>query len=78
MESHDYKNDFFDIDGTIYDEDKQVPASTKEAIAELQRRGHHVAIATGRASYMFEDLREELGIDSYVSLNGQYVVFEGK
>lgn len=55
-----------------------MPASTKEAIAELQRLGHHVAIATGRASYMFEDLREELGIDSYVSLNGQYVVFEGK
>ncbi|MEK4060439.1 MULTISPECIES: Cof-type HAD-IIB family hydrolase [Paenibacillus] len=72
------KTIFFDIDGTIYDEDKQVPASTKEAIAELQRLGHHVAIATGRASYMFEDLREELGIDSYVSLNGQYVVFEGE
>lgn len=27
---------------------------------------------------MFEGLREELGIDSYVSLNGQYVVYEGK
>lgn len=72
------KTIFFDIDGTLYDEDKQVPASTKEAIAELKRRGHNVAIATGRAAYMFGDLREELGIDSFVSLNGQYVVFEGK
>lgn len=72
------KTIFFDIDGTIYDEDKVVPASTKEAIAELKRRGHNVAIATGRASYMFKELREELGIDSYVTLNGQYVVFEGK
>ncbi|OKP89327.1 phosphatase [Paenibacillus sp. P3E] len=72
------KTIFFDIDGTIYDEEKNIPASTKEAIAELKRQGHHVAIATGRAAYMFEDLREELDIHSYVSLNGQYVVFEGE
>lgn len=72
------KTIFFDIDGTIYDEDKNVPASTREAIAELQRRGHNVAIATGRGAYMFKELREELGIDSFVSLNGQYVVHEGK
>ncbi|WP_342421187.1 Cof-type HAD-IIB family hydrolase [Paenibacillus sp. FSL E2-0178] len=72
------KTIFFDIDGTIYDEEKQIPSSAKEAIAELKRRGHHVAIATGRADYMFEELRAELGIDSYVSLNGQYVVYEGK
>ncbi|MEK3837844.1 Cof-type HAD-IIB family hydrolase [Paenibacillus sp. FSL R7-0128] len=72
------KTIFFDIDGTIYDEDKNIPASTREAIAELKRRGHHVAIATGRADYMFEGLRGELRIDSYVSLNGQYVVYEGK
>ncbi|MBW4081103.1 Cof-type HAD-IIB family hydrolase [Paenibacillus sp. S150] len=72
------KTIFFDIDGTIYDEAKKIPASAKEAIAELKSRGHNVAIATGRAAYMFEDLREELGIDSYVSLNGQYVVFKGR
>lgn len=72
------KTIFFDIDGTIYDEEKNIPASTREAIAELKRRGHHVAIATGRADYMFEGLREELGIDSYVSLNGQYAVYEGR
>ncbi|MEC0172016.1 Cof-type HAD-IIB family hydrolase [Paenibacillus graminis] len=72
------KTIFFDIDGTIYDEEKRIPASTKEAIAELKRRGHNVAIATGRAAYMFEDLRKELDIQSYVSLNGQYVVYEGE
>lgn len=36
----------------------------------------HVAIATGRAPFMFEDIREELNIHNYVSFNGQYVVFE--
>ncbi|KGE16253.1 Cof-type HAD-IIB family hydrolase [Paenibacillus wynnii] len=72
------KTIFFDIDGTIYDENMQVAASTREAITELKRLGHNVAIATGRAPYMFENLRKEFEIDSYVSLNGQCVVYKGK
>ncbi|MFS0782466.1 Cof-type HAD-IIB family hydrolase [Bacillus sp. 1P06AnD] len=69
---------FFDIDGTLLDHDKQLPASTKTAIKQLQDKGIYVAIATGRAPFMFEDIREELGIDSFVSFNGQYVVFENE
>ena len=69
---------FFDIDGTLLDHEKKLPASTKEAIKQLQDSGVFVAIATGRAPFMFESLREELGIDTFVSFNGQYVVFEGK
>ncbi|MFD3447977.1 Cof-type HAD-IIB family hydrolase [Microbacteriaceae bacterium 4G12] len=67
---------FFDIDGTLLDHEKKVPASTKEAVRCLQENGVHVAIATGRAPFMFADLREELNIHNYVSFNGQYVVFE--
>lgn len=67
---------FFDIDGTILDHDKEIPLSTKETIRSLKEQGHHVAIATGRAPFMFEDLREELDIRSFISFNGQYVVFE--
>ncbi|GAA0446957.1 MAG: Cof-type HAD-IIB family hydrolase [Bacillota bacterium] len=69
---------FFDIDGTLLDHHKQLPASTKEAIQELKNKGVYVAIATGRAPFMFEDIRKELDIHSYVSFNGQFVVFEGK
>lgn len=68
---------FFDIDGTLLNENKEIPASTKEAVKELQQRGVYVAIATGRAPFMFEDLLRELSINSYVSFNGQYVVFNG-
>jgi Cof subfamily protein (haloacid dehalogenase superfamily) len=67
---------FFDIDGTILDHNKEIPSSTRDAIQMLKDHGHHVAIATGRAPFMFEDLRKELDIHSYVSFNGQYVVFE--
>lgn len=73
----DQKLVFFDIDGTLLDHDKKVPLSTKEAIYELKVCGHEVAIATGRPPFLFKVLREELGIESYVSLNGQYVVYKG-
>jgi Cof subfamily protein (haloacid dehalogenase superfamily) len=65
---------FFDIDGTLLDHNKELPQSTKLAIQALKEKGHEVAIATGRAPFMFKDLLKELEIDTYVSFNGQYVV----
>ncbi|KKB39191.1 Cof-type HAD-IIB family hydrolase [Bacillus thermotolerans] len=67
---------FFDIDGTLLNHDKKLPSATKEAVKRLRDNGVYTAIATGRAPFMFEDLREELDIHSFVSFNGQYVVFE--
>lgn len=69
---------FFDIDGTLLNHEKKLPASTKKAVKRLKELGHVVAIATGRAPFMFENLRKELGIDTYVCFNGQYVVHDGK
>lgn len=68
---------FFDIDDTLYDKEKRLPESTRRAIAELQGAGHTVAIATGRSPMMFNDLRRTLHIDTYVSMNGQFVVANG-
>jgi Cof subfamily protein (haloacid dehalogenase superfamily) len=69
---------FFDIDGTLLDHEKKLPSSTKKAIQTLKENGVFVAIATGRAPFMFTSLKKELDIDSYVSFNGQYVVFENE
>ena len=69
---------FFDIDGTLYNHQKELPSSTKQAIASLKENGHTVAIATGRGPFMYESLRNELNIDSFVSFNGQYAVLNGK
>ena len=69
---------FFDIDGTLVNEQKNVPQSAKDAIRELKKQGHIVAIATGRPQFMFKDIREELNIDTYVSYSGQYVVLNGQ
>ncbi|MFE8695356.1 Cof-type HAD-IIB family hydrolase [Cytobacillus sp. FJAT-53684] len=69
---------FFDIDGTLLDRNKRLPASTIKALEQLKKNNVFVAIATGRAPFMFETLRKELDIDSFVSFNGQYVVFENE
>ncbi|WP_394233496.1 Cof-type HAD-IIB family hydrolase [Niallia oryzisoli] len=69
---------FFDIDGTLLNHDKKLPQTAKEAVFQLKDAGHVVAIATGRAPFMFEDLRKELDIDTYVSYNGQFVVLNGE
>ncbi|MEH7335959.1 Cof-type HAD-IIB family hydrolase [Neobacillus drentensis] len=69
---------FFDIDGTLLTEEKTIPDTTKKAVRLLQEKGIHTVIATGRVPKMFYWIQKELNIDSYVSMNGQYVVFEGK
>ncbi|MCO7126258.1 Cof-type HAD-IIB family hydrolase [Sporolactobacillus shoreicorticis] len=69
---------FFDIDDTLYDQNKLVPDSTAEAIKKLQEQGVITAIATGRSPFMFRALRSQLDIHSFVSINGSYVVHNDK
>jgi len=69
---------FFDLDGTILNEDKVIPESTKIAIRLLQKQGIYTVISTGRTPHMFDWILSELNIDSYVCINGQYVIFEGE
>lgn len=69
---------FFDLDGTLLGHEKKLSDSAKEALFQLQKNGVYTAIATGRGPFMFTELREELGIDTYVSFNGQYVAFENE
>lgn len=73
-----YKIVFFDIDGTLVNEEKEIPQDTRDALRELQASGVPAVIATGRAPYFFRSMAEELGIDSFVCLNGGYVVYKGE
>lgn len=73
-----YKIVFFDIDGTLVDEEKRIPPDAIEAIRRLKETGVEPVIATGRAPYFFKKLAEEADIESWVSLNGGYVVYKGK
>ena len=68
---------FFDVDGTLYNSEKKIPSSAKEAIFKARERGYEIAIATGRAPFMIKEVLDELKIDTYVTFNGQYVVYKG-
>lgn len=39
---------FFDLDGTIWNQDCSIPESTVTALHELHKRGHYLFICTGR------------------------------
>lgn len=73
-----YKIVFFDIDGTLVNENKEVPPDTVEAVRALKANGVEPVIATGRAPYFIKPLAEQLGIESFVCLNGAYAVYRGK
>ena len=74
----DKKIVFFDLDGTLMNHDKTILDSTKESLKALREKGIYTVICTGRAPLMFEWLLDELEFDSYISMNGQNVVLDGK
>ncbi|GEK89513.1 hypothetical protein SAMN04488100_11516 [Alkalibacterium putridalgicola] len=69
---------FLDIDGTLVTKYNTIPQSTKRAIQKLKENNVMPVISTGRAPLLIEEVRRELGIDSYIAMNGQLVVHEGE
>lgn len=69
---------FFDVDGTLVTRNNHVPKSTKKAIQLLKQNGLIPVIATGRAPVLVREIVEMLGIDTFIAMNGQYIVHEGK
>lgn len=66
---------FFDIDGTLLPfHARQIPASTRAALAALRRQGVRTFIATGRPPIHLPLLHALDGVpfDGYVTMNGQY------
>jgi len=67
---------FFDVDGTLM-HDKQIPDTTREAIALLQANGIRPVIATGRSEYEMQAVREALGIEWALTCNGAHLGHKG-
>lgn len=68
---------FFDLDSTLFDDNKNVLPASIAAIHEMQQ--HHIlpVIATGRNIFEIQYVLDATGIDSVVGANGSYVQFEG-
>lgn len=65
-----YEIFFFDIDGTLRSfETHEVPASAREALASLRKRGAKVIIATGRDRRSLPPF-EGMAFDGYILVNG--------
>ena len=70
---------FFDIDGTLWDENMIVPDSTKRAIKKLQENGHKAFVCTGRSMGNVNDPQfDEIGFDGFIASCGNYIQLDGK
>ena len=70
---------FFDIDGTLWDENMVIPESTKVAIKKLQEKGHKAFVCTGRAMGNVNDPQfDAIGFDGFVAACGSHVEMDGK
>lgn len=70
---------FFDIDGTIIDNDThQIPESTKKAIKKMREKGHIAVVNTGRTWVSIDKELKEMGFDGYICGCGTYLWYQGE
>ena len=69
---------FFDIDATLTDEaTHRIVPSAEWTLHELERNGHFVSIATGRAHYKTVSFTDPIGIRNLVCCGGACFVKDG-
>ena len=73
---------FFDIDGTLTTSERglqpTITQTTKETLIKLQKKGHFLAIATGRPYFMMKEIAQEVGIYNIVCNGGNDVYINGE
>ncbi|WP_438466600.1 Cof-type HAD-IIB family hydrolase [Streptococcus pluranimalium] len=69
---------FFDIDGTLLNDNKRVEKATVLAIKNLKEQGILVGVATGRGPGFVQPFMDNLGLDFAVTYNGQYIFTRDK
>lgn len=69
---------FFDIDGTIFDDTRCLPASVKPALEAAHRRGHRLFINTGRTLCNMDHRLDGFPLDGWIMGCGTLVIFRGE
>ncbi len=64
---------FFDIDGTLVNNQSKALESTKKAINYARKNGILCGVATGRSPIRIKEIIDDLELDMYVVYNGQLV-----
>lgn len=70
---------FFDIDGTLWDRQNVIPASTVKAMEELHKNGHLTFMCSGRSRVMIKgEHLHALGFDGILAGCGTYIEYRGE
>ena len=69
---------FFDIDGTLVDDDGSIPASTIQAIASAQKAGHLTFINTGRTWGNVDPELRAIGFDGFICGCGTEIIYRNQ
>ena len=74
----DKKINIFGLDGTLTNDEKKITPKTKEALMDIQKRGHIVALASGRPTPGMGFIAKELELEKYggyvMSFNGGKII----
>ena len=69
---------FFDIDGTLVNQDGVFPDSARRALTRARARGHKLFLSTGRNFAQIYPKLIDFGFDGFVCAAGAYVRCDGK
>ena len=71
-----------DLDGTLLNDEKQIPQVNKEAIEEAQKQGVYIVLCSGRSAQSMQRLVNELKLNVpgqyYITSNGARIMEGGK
>lgn len=74
----DTKAIFFDIDGTLINNQGEWPDSARRAVEAARVKGHRLFLCTGRNEVQIYPMLREFGFDGVISAAGATVTCEGK
>ncbi|MBR2822853.1 MAG: HAD family phosphatase [Clostridia bacterium] len=69
---------FFDIDGTIFDDQRRLPASVKPAMEAARANGHQLFINTGRTLCNKDHRLDDFPLDGWIMGCGTRVIYRGE
>ena len=69
---------FFDIDGTLIDDHRHLPASVQPAMEQAHRNGHRLIINTGRTLCNMDRRLDGLPLDGWIMGCGTRIIYQGK
>ena len=69
---------FFDIDGTLFDENRKLPASVLPSLTQARENGHYLFINTGRTLCNRDHRLDGFPLDGWIMGCGTRILFRGK